>query len=407
MEESKSQLDLGVNLRIDLADLIEREQIKTLASLSDAIEALQARLVENLEASGWKRSTSYQRPLVTKLGRVIFTVIKVKRDGRVFSPIIYALKIEKRKYSRDVKMLLADKASRLSYQDAMIDFQNHTGVNVPKRTIHSFVQEIGRAVGQANQARVSCEEPSVVMADGTKTHSIYPTLNQVSIVIGYDPDTHRKTLLHASVNQDWNQIGREVNTRKSSLIGDADRSIRLNLPYERRQLDLVHAVKDSLYKLWAEGMGRGEREAVGVEMKQLLYTLVNSVKKHLEDDDEEALRRRIESTVKSLIKLAGDLKLKGYQKTAAFIKSNARFMVTFAKLALKNMRIPYTSNVIERLMGEISKRCKHKWMHWSTGGLENILQIILVRYTNPQLYRQFWNTYIHPSQYQPTLTTPI
>ena len=29
MEESKSQLDLGVNLRIDLADLIEREQIKT------------------------------------------------------------------------------------------------------------------------------------------------------------------------------------------------------------------------------------------------------------------------------------------------------------------------------------------------------------------------------------------
>lgn len=45
MEESKSQLDLSVNPRIDLADLIEREQIKTLASLSDAIEALQARLV--------------------------------------------------------------------------------------------------------------------------------------------------------------------------------------------------------------------------------------------------------------------------------------------------------------------------------------------------------------------------
>jgi hypothetical protein len=197
IEESKSQLDLGVNLRIDLADLIEREQIKTLASLSDAIEALQARLVEKLETSGWKRSTSYQRPLVTKLGRVIFTVIKVKRDGRVSSPIIYALKIEKRKYSRDVKTLLADKASRLSYQDAQIDFQNHTGVKVPKRTIHSFVQEVGKQLGEANQAKVSCEEPPVVMADGTKTHSIYPTLNQVRIIIGYDPDTHRKTLLHA------------------------------------------------------------------------------------------------------------------------------------------------------------------------------------------------------------------
>jgi len=400
-------LDLGVNLRIDLADLIEREQIKTLASLSDAIEALQARLVENLEASGWKRSTSYQRPLVTKLGRVIFTVIKVKRDGRVFSPIIYALKIEKRKYSRDVKMLLADKASRLSYQDAQIDFQNHTGVRVPKRTIHSFVQEVGKQLGEANQAKVSCEEPPVVMAEGTKTHSTYPTLNEVRIVIGYDPDTHRKTLLHASVNHDWSQVGREVNTRNSSLVGDAERGIRLNLDYARRQLDLVHAVKDSLYKLWAEGMSRQERETVGVEMKQLLYTLVNSVKKHLEDYDGEALRKRIESTVKGLIALAEHLKMKGYPKTAAFIKSNARFMVTFAKLALKNIQIPYTSNVIERLMGEISKRCKPKWMHWSTEGLENILQIILVRYTNPQFYKQFWKTYIHPTQYQPTLTTPV
>ena len=93
--------------------------------------------------------------------------------------------------------------------------------------------------------------------------------------------------------------------------------------------------------------------------------------------------------------------------TAAFIRSNARFMVTFAKLALKNIRIPHTSNAIERLMGEISKRCKHKWMHWSTKGLENILQIILVRYPNPQFYQQFWKAHIHPSQYQLRLTTPV
>jgi len=199
-----------------------------------------------------------------------------------------------------------------------------------------------------------------MLTGGTKTHSIYPTLNEVRIVIGYDPDTHRKTLLHASVNHDWSQVGREVNTRYSSLVGDAERGIRLNLTYARRQLDLVHAVKDSLYKRWAEGMSRQERETVGVEMKQLLYTLVNSVKKHLEDYDGEALRNRIESTVKDLIALAEHLKLKGYPKTAAFIKSNARFIVTFAKLALKNIQIPYTSNVIERLMGEISKRCKHK-----------------------------------------------
>jgi len=46
-------------------------------------------------------------------------------------------------------------------------------------------------------------------------------------------------------------------------------------------------------------------------------------------------------------------------------------------------------------MGEISKRCKHKWMHWSTSGLKNILSIILVRYTDGALYAAFKNAYIH------------
>jgi len=115
MEESKPLWNEEVTSRIDLADLIEREQIKTLIGLSRAVEGLQARLVENLQALGWRRSTSYRRSLVTKLGRVVFTVVKVKRGGRVFSPIIYALGIGRLKYSRDVRMLLADKASRLSY----------------------------------------------------------------------------------------------------------------------------------------------------------------------------------------------------------------------------------------------------------------------------------------------------
>jgi len=46
-------------------------------------------------------------------------------------------------------------------------------------------------------------------------------------------------------------------------------------------------------------------------------------------------------------------------------------------------------------MGEISKRCKHKWMHWSTEGLRNILAIILIRYTDEPLYNQFKNAYMH------------
>jgi aerobic-type carbon monoxide dehydrogenase small subunit (CoxS/CutS family) len=42
-------LNTEITACIDLKDLIEKEQIKTIESLSSAIEALQAELVEDLQ----------------------------------------------------------------------------------------------------------------------------------------------------------------------------------------------------------------------------------------------------------------------------------------------------------------------------------------------------------------------
>jgi hypothetical protein len=42
-------------------------------------------------------------------------------------------------------------------------------------------------------------------------------------------------------------------------------------------------------------------------------------------------------------------------------------------------------------MGEVQKRCKHKWMRWTTQGQESILNLILTRYTNPENYEEFKN----------------
>jgi hypothetical protein len=55
-------------------------------------------------------------------------------------------------------------------------------------------------------------------------------------------------------------------------------------------------------------------------------------------------------------------------------------------------------------MGEVAKRCKDRWMHWSTEGLENMIHVILARYTNPKLYREFWKAYIHPRKCSTMLT---
>jgi len=47
--------------------------------------------------------------------------------------------------------------------------------------------------------------------------------------------------------------------------------------------------------------------------------------------------------------------------------------VTFAEHAVEGFEVPWTSNPVERLMGEVSKRCKNQWMRWTAEGLEAIL----------------------------------
>jgi len=46
-------------------------------------------------------------------------------------------------------------------------------------------------------------------------------------------------------------------------------------------------------------------------------------------------------------------------------------------------------------MGEIAKRIKNKWMHWSTQGLENLLNILLARYCNKKRYKKLKEKYLN------------
>ncbi len=121
----------------------------------------------------------------------------------------------------------------------------------------------------------------------------------------------------------------------------------------------------------------------------MLYTLKNSVNKHLKNGDTKALKERINSTVDALRELAKRLLKLGCSKAAEFIRQFSNAAVTFARLAVQGKNVPWNSNIIERLMGEISKRCKHKWMRWITKGLEAILNIILMRYTSEEKYEKF------------------
>lgn len=56
-----------------------------------------------------------------------------------------------RKYSRIVRMKFVEFASKLSYVDISTEYETATGVQVPKRTIRSFVQQIALRLLEANR----------------------------------------------------------------------------------------------------------------------------------------------------------------------------------------------------------------------------------------------------------------
>jgi len=390
-KEARVSLIEGTQIsHIDLTELAEKARIHSRRELVSLIERRQEELVYELcgprysRCHPYRRGGSYTRRLVTSLGEVRFKVKKVvsRTDGRVSTPILDALDIKRRRYSRDVRMKCAEFASKMSYGDASTEYETATGIRVPKRTIHGFVQELAPRLLRASRTAANA---GLVIGDSTKVRGLGSReMNNVRVLI-----TGGGRLLSLTINDDWPRAEAGV------LVSDGEPGLVNAVEAGRRQLCILHAIKYLLFTLWRVGMSREERDEAARAVRRPLYTLVRSTRRHLEDGNRERLQARISWTLRELHATAHRLRDRGYPRAADFIEKHARFMVTFAELALEGVRIPYTTNRIERLMGEISKRCKHKWMHWSTRGLKNILTLVLIRYTDEPLYEHFKNAYIH------------
>jgi hypothetical protein len=104
---------------------------------------------------------------------------------------------------------------------------------------------------------------------------------------------------------------------------------------------------------------------------------------------------RIDETIETLQQLATNLHAIECPTAAEYLRECSNRAVTFAKLALEDVHVPWSSNRIEQLMGEIAKRCKHQWMRWTSRGQEAILRLLLTRYMTDDRYQQFRATVTH------------
>ena len=281
----------------------------------------------------------------------------------------------------------AEAATLLTYRDAVTIIESLTKAETSKHRVHRYVQEVGSYMN-AERRKSFPDRVGIMLGDGTKTHGLGGKKNMVNVVLGRDPETGGKHLLAVEVNKKWPDTASQVSSEADVLVSDADKAMRHALRGKVLcyQLCVNHAVREAGNHLWRAGVPKARRRSILNKLLTILRVLRFSVRKHLLDKDFGRLRWRIGWTLVELRKLASELVDAGFEGAGKFIRQSANYLVTYARLAVKGESIPYTNNLIERLMGEVAKRVKHRWMHWSTVGLENMLNILLVRYCDKRLY---------------------
>ncbi len=216
--------------------------------------------------------------------------------------------------------------------------------------------------------------------------------------MGKNQENGEKRLLALAINEDWSETAKQFRGRAKMAVSDNEPSLRSALLEKafNYQACVRLCIGDVRFYLWSADLPKKQRDIIAGKLETILEVLRNSVNKHLADRDFERLKLRISWTLSELEKFSRELLEAGLLVVARFIKNAANYMVTFARLAMKGIQIPMTNNLIERLMGEVAKRVKHKWMHWSTKGLENLLNILLARYCNKHVYSEMKERYLSP-----------
>jgi len=120
-----------------------------------------------------------------------------------------------------------------------------------------------------------------------------------------------------------------------------------------------------------------------------VFHLKNSVAKHRPNEEFVAIRKRIARTTDRIEKTAWQLDQYGSEKASRYLRQWLPSIVTLAEKAIGGFEVPWASNPVERVMGEVSRRCKNQWIRWTKEGLEALLQFRLVKYTDPEHYRAF------------------
>jgi len=375
---------------------LERQELKDYLILLVKKEEF---LVEQLcgkiycrEKTGFHRCKTQKKTILTRFGRIrhAFVYVKDKTTGRIFSPLLEWLEIPLyQRLSHNFKQVLSRKASRSTYQLGVEDIQDSFGFGISRQTLHAYVKQTCSAISCTAEPN---PEHKILLADGTKVRNGKKTkYHEVRVLASYGEEND-KVILAQEINKEWQEIAETIDFKQYKvLVADGETGIKENLCKEHMRFHLchLHAINDVSFYLWKNGCGRKEGRPYINRLEQLIYTLQNSTKKYWKDKDIMRLARRVRRTKRSLKELADLLIVKGFVEAGEFLQRHVNHLTTASELAPTGLKVPFTTNGMERLMQEVGKRTKKKGMYWSEDGLQRILSMVLKRYALPKNRRTY------------------
>ncbi len=396
------------NPPIELGHLLNR-------AYHEGIDALR-RLFEEAEATLWADLRRHELPdgsprfvkhgtrprtFVTRMGRIDLRIQRVRdrQEGETFAPLLAALGLGKRRYTPEVRVAAAELATRTSYGEASEALERDLGLRIPRRTIWNFLQEITVDVERALHAPSTPPpvERSVHEADSTfvKSQRRQGDQHAVHVAITMDPD-HHVHLAEVKVGGASTSVLEGLPV--GCLVTDDDTGLMAH-PARVHQLCHVHFVRLLGVLLQEEGVGLLEREEILAPTRGFLAHLRNSVEVHRLRGEWWAITDRVRSTLTELEVLAQRLERGACPRSARAIRREAKALVVFAEVAVHGIRMPATSNGIERIMGMIADRCKRKWARRGSG-LRNLLVMLLARKTRRGTYELALHKYLARRAYR-------
>jgi len=192
-------------------------------------------------------------------------------------------------------------------------------------------------------ATIAAEEVVVVRefdlltGDGTKVHGRGGKKNEVNVILGKDHETGEKELLGLDVNKSWAQTASQFEGKAEVAVSDNKPALRKALleKSDEYQACILHCIWDIKFYLWQAKLSVDQRKPISMRVEKVLWTLHNSVEKHILDGDVKALRWRVDWTLSELKKISSELFASDLDSVGRFVCNAANHMVTFTRLAMR------------------------------------------------------------------------